>query len=336
MRPLLILALVCSTAAADPGYKTAKIDQNDMTALFSAMGDSTDEPTGLVVANKSATTAKLGLHVGDVIRTVNGYPASRTRTYFRSLSMLYLEVARGKTAFVVRVVMKLDPNPTVTSESNRLKEQISELAGAGDYSDFEFTPITRDGKPSGVQVHMPWLNGLDDGDLVRMIDGAPVTTASDLVDALTKGVDHDQIVIKLDRMDQPLTLTINVHRSPDMAALIATIKRTSDTTYDVPKALRDAIVDDPMTVYTTARIVPAIKDGKQEGFKIYAIRAESIFAALGFANGDMLNAIDGISLADDGKDDKTFDTYQRLTKDAKITVSLTRRGKPLTLTYTVK
>jgi type II secretory pathway component PulC len=335
MRPLLILALVCSTAAADPAFKTATIDQKEVTALFTAMGETTEEPAGLVVANKSAVTSKLGLQVGDVIRRINGDIATAYERYRSEEPVLYLDVSRGNKAFAVRIDVKLETNLTYTFEHERLLEELVNLSGRT--AGYAFTPLTRDGKPSGVQIRVMWISGLADGDIVRTVDGAAVTTGNELVDALTKGADHDHIVIALDRMDQRLNLTLNVEKdrseSPDLAALIATIKRTSDTTYDVPKAVREAMADNPMAVAKTVRVVPALKDGNPDGFKLYAIRPSSIFAALGLTNGDTINAIDDISLA---SADKALEAYEKVMSEAKITVSITRRGKPLKLTYTIK
>lgn len=120
----------------------------------------------------------------------------------------------------------------------------------------------------------------------------------------------------------------------DLAALVdASIKKQSETSYEISAKLIDVLLANPMAISKGARVVPAVKDGKPDGFKLYAIRPSSIFAKLGLANGDTLRAINGLELT---SADKALEVYTKLRESKTLTVSLTRRGKPLTLTYTIK
>lgn len=120
------------------------------------------------------------------------------------------------------------------------------------------------------------------------------------------------------------------------AALDAAIKKIDDVTYELALAAIGAILDNPAVLAGGARVVPAMKDGKPHGFKLYAIRPGSTFARLGFANGDTLVAIDGKRV---DSPDLALEAYASL-RGAKagrtITVALVRGGKPLTLTYRLR
>ncbi len=113
------------------------------------------------------------------------------------------------------------------------------------------------------------------------------------------------------------------------------ITKVSETTYDVSLGLLDKLLEDPTTVAKGARIVPAMKNGKAEGFKLYAIRPSSVFAKLGLTNGDTLTAIGGEPVTEA---DKALEVYMKL-RDLKpgavVAVEITRRAKPITLIYTL-
>ena len=58
-----------------------------------------------------------------------------------------------------------------------------------------------------------------------------------------------------------------------------------------------------------ARVVPAVKNGKPDGFKLYAIRPSSVYAKLGLQNGDTLQSINGFELT---SADKALEVYTKL------------------------
>lgn len=92
--------------------------------------------------------------------------------------------------------------------------------------------------------------------------------------------------------------------------------------------LLDKVLARPRRMARAVRIVPSIKDGKPYGFKLYAIRPGSLFAALGFKNGDTLTAINGNDLS---SPDKALEVYAKVRGAKRLEVAVTRRGKPVTL-----
>ena len=110
------------------------------------------------------------------------------------------------------------------------------------------------------------------------------------------------------------------------AAVKAGIKKIDDTHYEIDKALVDKVLANPMSVAKGARIVPAVKNGKPDGFKLYAIRPSSVYAKIGLTNGDTLSAINGMELT---TADKALEVYTKLRDATSLEVSITRRGKPM-------
>ena len=89
----------------------------------------------------------------------------------------------------------------------------------------------------------------------------------------------------------------------------------------------------PMEVARGARVVPAMKNGKASGFKLYAVRPTSIFAKLGLENGDTIVRVNGFDLT---TADKALEVYTKLRDASTIQIDLERRHQPLTLTYSIR
>lgn len=137
----------------------------------------------------------------------------------------------------------------------------------------------------------------------------------------------------------PITTTVAVAETPksdgddDQAAIEAGIKKISDTQFEIDKALIDRVTANPMAFMKGARVVPAMKNGKPEGIKLYAIRPSSPYAKLGLTNGDTLMSVNGMQL---DNVEKGLEMYQKLRSSTNLEVEVVRRGKPMTLKYTIK
>jgi hypothetical protein len=134
--------------------------------------------------------------------------------------------------------------------------------------------------------------------------------------------------------------------SDRLVKALETVRKIDDVTYELPRATAKLLLEDP-TALKGARPVPAMKDGKHEGFKLFGIRPSSPFAKLGFTNGDTVMTVQGTQVTYDPADasKSTFDAMvKKLAAGlvdlksplAQITVTIVRRGKPVTLTFKVK
>jgi general secretion pathway protein C len=101
----------------------------------------------------------------------------------------------------------------------------------------------------------------------------------------------------------------------------------------VDRAVLDRMVADPMDAGRSARIVPSIKNGVADGFKLYAIRPTSPIASLGLQNGDTIHSVNGLDLS---SPDAALEVYQRVKDADHLDVAITRRGVDLTIHYTIK
>lgn len=111
------------------------------------------------------------------------------------------------------------------------------------------------------------------------------------------------------------------------------IKKLDDTTYEISKDLIAKVTENPMAFMKGARVVPALKNGKPEGIKLYAIRPNSPYSKLGLQNGDTLSSVNGFELT---SVDKGLEIYTKLREATALELEVTRRGKPVTLKYSIK
>lgn len=112
----------------------------------------------------------------------------------------------------------------------------------------------------------------------------------------------------------------------------AGIRKLDATHVELPRALVDEVLANPLAFSRAARVVPAVKDGAIVGFKLYAVRPGGVFARLNLLNGDTITAIAGQPL---DSFDHALDAFTALRTTSRVEVAVVRRGAPMTLTITV-
>ena len=111
------------------------------------------------------------------------------------------------------------------------------------------------------------------------------------------------------------------------------IKKIDENNYEIDRSLVDKVLANPMAVAKGARVVPAVKNGKPDGFKLYAIRPSSVYSKLGLQNGDTLQAINGMELT---TADKALEVYTKLREATQLEIEITRRGQSQKLKYSIR
>jgi general secretion pathway protein C len=111
------------------------------------------------------------------------------------------------------------------------------------------------------------------------------------------------------------------------------IKKVSEDSYEVQRDLVNSLLSNPMAMARGARVVPSVKDGVPNGFKLYAIRPSSVYGKIGLRNGDTVTAVNGFDLS---SPDRALEVYTKVREASNLSVSVLRRGKPMTLNYTIR
>ncbi|HEX4421106.1 MAG TPA: type II secretion system protein GspC [Kofleriaceae bacterium] len=133
--------------------------------------------------------------------------------------------------------------------------------------------------------------------------------------------------------EPPPAVATDENKDEMQAAVDSGIKKIDDNNYEIDKSLVEKVLLNPMAIAKGARVVPSMKNGKPDGFKLYAIRPSSAFAKLGLTNGDTLQSVNGFELT---SVDKALEVYTKMRESTSLEVEVTRRGKPLTLKYSIK
>ena len=111
------------------------------------------------------------------------------------------------------------------------------------------------------------------------------------------------------------------------------ITRIDDLTYKIEREAIEGWFENPACMMRQARIVPYFKDDKPAGFKLFAIRPNTLYSKLGLKNGDVVLRLNGVELTNP---ESALQAYQGL-KDAKtVSMDIVRRGKPKTLKFEIE
>ena len=95
----------------------------------------------------------------------------------------------------------------------------------------------------------------------------------------------------------------------------------------------EATLGDLNKIIQQARMVPNYQGGKVNGFKIFAIRRDSIFEQLGLKNGDVIQRINGTEI---NSVEKAIPMLQLARSESNITIDLTRRGVKKSLSIDIQ
>jgi hypothetical protein len=120
--------------------------------------------------------------------------------------------------------------------------------------------------------------------------------------------------------------------SPPAAPWSARIKKLDDQNYDVDRDLVRELVTGAAKP-GGMRFIPKLDHGEVKGVRIYGVTPSSIPFALGLANGDTLEAVDGAPLKDLNQ---LLELYAKLDQLSAVELSGTRAGKPLVRTLRLR
>ena len=123
-------------------------------------------------------------------------------------------------------------------------------------------------------------------------------------------------------------------RAPDPAPQLGQgVRKLGEKQYEIEKGEIDSVLSNLNQIARQARIVPSFKNGKSNGFKLFSIRPNSLYAKIGIQNGDIIQKINGYEI---NSPDKALEIYSKLKDADAITVDLVRRGAPQTMNYSIR
>ncbi len=142
------------------------------------------------------------------------------------------------------------------------------------------------------------------------------------------------------RTSSPLRATPRVAKSGYKSAfsrftqsISSGIKKVGPHKYEIRRSALNKVLGNTTMLARSARIVPSARNGKPNGFKLYAIRPGSVYSLIGMQNGDTIHAINGRSIT---TPDKALAVYTQVRNASHLTIAFTRRGKAVTNDFTIR
>ena len=162
----------------------------------------------------------------------------------------------------------------------------------------------------------------------EMVGTYQITSIEPRLVRLTK--DGQEEVLRMPEQAKPTNASETYKAAETMADGIL---KVGEGEYLVDKRVIENAFDNIGSLMRMAKIVPRLKGGKIDGFKVLKIKKKSLFNHIGLSNGDIIRQINGKGI--NGPEDalKLFEIF----KTAKsINIDLERGGAKKTLSYTVR
>lgn len=103
--------------------------------------------------------------------------------------------------------------------------------------------------------------------------------------------------------------------------------------YVIEQRALNAALDNIGQAMTDARLLPSMKDGKVEGFRVSEVKPAGVFGMVGIKNGDVLLRINDLTI---DSPDKAIQSFVSLKGQSRIKLDLIRDGQPMTLNYDIR
>jgi len=130
-----------------------------------------------------------------------------------------------------------------------------------------------------------------------------------------KQVEWDRVILNRDGRDEILELAnTQPHQQPAAPAPGSIpippspvgsgnphVQKVSDNEYNIDKSEVDSALDNMNQLFTQIRAVPHFDGGQSTGFRLFAIRQNSIFDQIGLRNGDIIESVNGSDINDPAK-----------------------------------
>jgi S1-C subfamily serine protease len=325
----LLVTSTIAAAAPKPTLVNVEVERDALgyQSFLSQLPAAEVEPGGLLVPQQpGAHWLAMGLKPGDVIRYFDGTPAA-DRIMVRD-GVNVFEIVRNGKPIVLRVLVHSPSTETSTLRETDFQDVLKRIVGPDPHS----TVVkNKAGAITGVRVTNMLLGfsvELSVGDIVRTIDGKPIRSDAELVAALqTLRVGRTDIVVE--RYGRTVTIELTRLAPSDFSK----IKKLATNRYEVPRAIADAIDNDIWLLTRNIETVRVVAKSEVRGVRIYNIANDSLVAALGFLNDDIILDVEGRPVA---TLEEALAVARDLTSAATIVVNVQRDGRKVPITFVIK
>jgi general secretion pathway protein C len=148
-------------------------------------------------------------------------------------------------------------------------------------------------------------------------------------------IEWDRVILKNGEREETLQIveTPGLGGAASVAPAAGGIQAVSETEYQIDRSEVEQAMQNLNQLFTQMRAVPHFEEGRANGFRLFAIRRDSVFERIGLKNGDIVTAINGTPLTDPAK---AMELIQQLKDERRIAVEVVRNRQPTTLTYEIR
>jgi len=152
----------------------------------------------------------------------------------------------------------------------------------------------------------------------------------------------DEVTLTGDGVRETIELVREPTRKAPQAAVTSTaaadvpapaIRRTADDAFLVDRRQLDGTLDGLSGLMTELRAVPEMRDGRSAGFRIFQLRDDGLFSRLGLENGDVVERVNGESVAEPAA---LLGFLERLKTEPRVAIDIVRAGSARTLVYDLR
>ena len=162
--------------------------------------------------------------------------------------------------------------------------------------------------------------------LLEQLKGKPF-----VVLAIDQEETADSVFVFTGQLDPAPTFPILLDRTSAVAPAWGVLGLP--TSFIVDQRALNASLDNIGQTMTDARLLPSMKDGKVEGFRVSEVKPAGVFGMVGIRNGDVLLRINDFAI---DSPDKAIQSFVSLKGQSRIKLDLIRDGQPTTLNYDIR
>ncbi|MBI3608748.1 MAG: hypothetical protein HY207_12335 [Nitrospirae bacterium] len=164
--------------------------------------------------------------------------------------------------------------------------------------------------------------------------------------AVLAKVERNQVVVRQGSQQQILTLytdgTEDVgapgppggqRASLETPATTSGVRQVQPNRWVLDKQEVSAALSNLPQLLTKARVIPNFTDGKPDGFKIFSIAPDSLYAKIGLQNGDVLQQINGVEIRDP---ENFMWVFQQLKDETNIALDFVRNNRRESFAYEIR
>jgi len=153
-------------------------------------------------------------------------------------------------------------------------------------------------------------------------------------------IERPRVILLRDGVEEELTFDETelkgagrARSKPQRKATGDGIRQVTDSSYLIDEGEVEGALDNLNELLTQIRVVPNFENGKTNGFKVFAIRPNSIFDSIGLKNGDIIKQINDMEI---NSPEKAFDIFQQLRSEKSLSLDIIRNGQRQSFSYEIR